>query len=200
MGNKNNEFTKINFFDTYASIQMTKRIEKITVKEICEKAGYNKTTFYKYFSDIYDLRKKLEDFLIKNANKNNTYLRQNNIGECEEEQLIKIFDNYYIPYKKYLMALWGPYGDQTYISMSTSEMKSNIIPLLKNIGMHYDDEYIDYLAGFYAAGHISCIMNWYNSNEQLSSKNIVRILLTIKYDGILSAAQKRVSNYFPLIE
>lgn len=200
MGNKNNEFTKIDFFDTYSAIQLTKKIEKITVKEICEKAGYNKTTFYKYFSDIYDLREKLEDFLIKNANRYNSYLRQDNIGECEKEQLIKIFDNYYIPYKKYLMALWGPYGDQAYISMSTSEMKSNIIPLLKNIGMHYDDEYIDYLAEFYAAGHIASIMNWYNSNEQLSSAHIVRILLTIKYDGILSVAKKRVSDYFPLIE
>lgn len=32
-----------------------KRIESITVAELCEKAGYPRSTFYNYFDDIYDL-------------------------------------------------------------------------------------------------------------------------------------------------
>ena len=39
-------------------------IEKITVREITERAGYNRATFYLYFRDVYDLFEQLEDEIL----------------------------------------------------------------------------------------------------------------------------------------
>lgn len=40
-----------------------KDINKITVKELCERADVNRSTFYAYYTDIYDLHKKIiKDF------------------------------------------------------------------------------------------------------------------------------------------
>jgi AcrR family transcriptional regulator len=39
----------------------TKPIEKITVKELCESAGINRSTFYTHYTDLYDLMQQIKD-------------------------------------------------------------------------------------------------------------------------------------------
>ncbi|MBQ7447472.1 MAG: TetR/AcrR family transcriptional regulator, partial [Eubacterium sp.] len=38
-----------------------KQLAKITVNELCEKAGVNRSTFYRYYTDIYDLWAEIEE-------------------------------------------------------------------------------------------------------------------------------------------
>ena len=45
--------TKQDLIDAFWCLYCEKRIEKITIKEITVKAGYNRSTFYEYFTDIY---------------------------------------------------------------------------------------------------------------------------------------------------
>lgn len=40
-------------------------IHKITINDICKMANYNRSTFYQYFSDIYDLRNFIENKLYQ---------------------------------------------------------------------------------------------------------------------------------------
>ncbi len=54
-----------NFFDVFCQFYQTRPIEKISVSELCKKTGYNRSTFYKNFEDIYDLLNQLEDQLIQ---------------------------------------------------------------------------------------------------------------------------------------
>lgn len=47
-------------------LMKTKPLNKITIKEICEKADVNRSTFYAYYMDIYDLHQKItKDFFEK---------------------------------------------------------------------------------------------------------------------------------------
>ena len=43
----------------------TTSVEKITVKEICEHAEINRSTFYKHYQDVYDLMEKLENEAVE---------------------------------------------------------------------------------------------------------------------------------------
>ena len=43
--------TRSAFVDAFISISESRPIEKITIQEIADKAGYNRTTFYQYFED-----------------------------------------------------------------------------------------------------------------------------------------------------
>lgn len=47
--------TEENFITAFWQLYQDKPIEKISVRELCETAGYNRTTFYDHFKDIYDL-------------------------------------------------------------------------------------------------------------------------------------------------
>ena len=49
------KFTRKAIMDCFLDILKVKNIDKITVKDICEKCEINRNTFYYYFKDIYDV-------------------------------------------------------------------------------------------------------------------------------------------------
>lgn len=56
--------TRQNIMDAFWELYCKKRIEKITVQEIATKAGYNRSTFYEYFTDVYDVLEQIEQSLL----------------------------------------------------------------------------------------------------------------------------------------
>ena len=53
--------TRNSLFSAFIELRATKPVEKITVKELTEKANISKQTFYLHFQDIYDLSEFLEN-------------------------------------------------------------------------------------------------------------------------------------------
>ena len=54
------EKTRQKLIDAFLSLYATRRIDKITVREITNMAGYNRGTFYAYFFDVYDVLEQIE--------------------------------------------------------------------------------------------------------------------------------------------
>lgn len=62
------EKTQKNLIDAFLSLNKEQEIQKITINNICKLANYNRSTFYQYFSDIYELRNFIENSLLNNLN------------------------------------------------------------------------------------------------------------------------------------
>lgn len=58
------EQTKANLKDAFWKLYTEKPIEKISIKEITDLAGYNRGTFYLYYKDVYDIFSQIEDELL----------------------------------------------------------------------------------------------------------------------------------------
>lgn len=58
------EQTRKNIISAFCCLYETHPIEQIRVKDVIAIAGYNRSTFYEYFSDIYELLAYLEDDVI----------------------------------------------------------------------------------------------------------------------------------------
>lgn len=58
------EKTRSSIINSFIEIRSKKALEKITVKELCEKAKINKSTFYSHYHDIYDLSEQLETEVV----------------------------------------------------------------------------------------------------------------------------------------
>lgn len=56
--------TRNSIFSAFLELRSKKALERITVKELTEKAGISKQTFYLHFKDIYDLADYLENDAI----------------------------------------------------------------------------------------------------------------------------------------
>ena len=56
--------TRRSIIDAFLGLRAKKPLEKITVKELCDKAEINKSTFYCHYMDVYDLQDRLETEVI----------------------------------------------------------------------------------------------------------------------------------------
>ena len=50
--------------EAFLQLRREKPLRKITVRELCERAGVGRGTFYAHFLDVYDLNEKLETHLL----------------------------------------------------------------------------------------------------------------------------------------
>ena len=76
------ELIRKSFIENYRE----KDINKISVKSICEKAGINRSTFYTYYTDVYELRDDVEDQIFENIKTSFIEL----VSELDEYDLDKI--------------------------------------------------------------------------------------------------------------
>ena len=58
-------FTKKVIVEAFLSLLREKSLSKITVKEVCEIADINRSTFYKYYLDCFDLVEQLEQEALR---------------------------------------------------------------------------------------------------------------------------------------
>lgn len=61
--NKRYQENEVRMESAMLELLQKKDLNKITVKNICEKAGVNRTTFYSHFLDVYDMLDKMEAHL-----------------------------------------------------------------------------------------------------------------------------------------
>lgn len=78
---------------TFLEIMQKKTLNKITVKEICDKAQINRTTFYKHYLDVYDLNEKIEKGLFESYYGLFEVLETNGIEQGIIEMLSRIKQN-----------------------------------------------------------------------------------------------------------
>nr|WP_300324538.1 TetR/AcrR family transcriptional regulator [uncultured Anaerostipes sp.] len=57
--------TREAFISAFFKLAQNKEIYQITIREITQLAGYNRTTFYRYFTDVYALIEYVEDRMIQ---------------------------------------------------------------------------------------------------------------------------------------
>ncbi len=64
------EKTKHSIFNAFIELRSHKPLERITVKELCELALINKSTFYSHYVDIFDLSDQIESDIVSNVIRN----------------------------------------------------------------------------------------------------------------------------------
>ncbi len=103
--------TKQNLIDAFWEIYCEKRIDKITVKEITQKAGYNRSTFYEYFIDVYDVLEQIELSIIPNINELPPIATSKGNFGMPLDLFMKLYDQN----DKYYSVLLGDNGDLLFL-------------------------------------------------------------------------------------
>lgn len=66
MSNRRTQMTRRLLKDALIELLQFKRLEKISVREVCTRADVNRSTFYDHYEDIYDLMRDMErDFIAQ---------------------------------------------------------------------------------------------------------------------------------------
>lgn len=162
----------------------TKNFEYITIKEICERAGVNRSTFYLHYQNT----RELLDESISNMNRKFfDYFKDcrdfsiSQIKDISLESLIFIKNDYLNPYLKFIsensklfktaILQKSAFGTQN----TFNRMFEHIFnPILERF--HYPENERLYIMKFYVSGFTAVIMEWIENDCNESIEQIADIM------------------------
>ena len=141
-----------------------KEYEFITVKEICEKAGVNRSTFYLHYESIDDLLMETIDLINKrfmSAFNNETI----NAKTLDKNDLFLISDKYIIPYLNLIKKhkkIYKLIHDKPYLFNNQKAFKNLYNNLFEVILEKYgvSDEEKEYVFAFFSFGILAVVNKW----------------------------------------
>lgn len=103
------ERTKKNLMEAFWELYCKNSIGKISVQKIVDRAGYNRSTFYRYFTDVYDILDQFERKLLPDFSKH-----QKLMASLTFRKPLEHLTEVYSRYKKYYLVLLGENGDPAF--------------------------------------------------------------------------------------
>ena len=173
------EMTKANLLEAFWMIYKEKALYKIKIKDITDKAGYNRSTFYEYFLNIDNVLEYAEEKLINEIIKE----LDNTIDNLNSEELIVKVAEVYEYYGYYLSILLGDNGDPSFAEKYKSAVK---LLFIKKFNLEESDLRVDILCEYSFGAILSTIIYWYNNNKPFSAEELASLLHTLMTKGIFS--------------
>ena len=155
--------TKERIRDAFFELYEMKKIERISIKEITDKAQLNRGTFYVYYKDIYDLLEKTEDELIGELVDKLKGVIVMILREEDIEAFLPPMD-FYQRYSRFLRVLIGPNGDPHFIHKIKLIVKKTLRELFRKENIAEIDN-MEYLMEYVASAQIGIISYWMVENN-----------------------------------
>ena len=166
--------TDVKMDKAFLSLLEKKDFSYITVKEICEKAKVNRSTFYLHYSDIYQMLESIENELMDEiAQVIEEYplnLVQNGSSYPLIEHIFTILDNN----KDICIALMGSNGDMGFVSRMEKMIAETVLRQLSG-KFAADNRDVEYVYAFCLNGCVGMIKAWLSSENQESTKHMAEL-------------------------
>lgn len=167
-------YTKMVLQNSLFELLEQKPITKITIKELCENADINRTTFYAHYTDQYDLLSKIENETLSWAKEAIANINDKN-DKYENIKIIEEIFQYIVDNSKNLKVLMSERGDINF-------QKQIFTIIYQHCGIHFSsninansnlrDEYFIFAVN----GSIGLLQHWLKNGIQKSAKEMAEII------------------------
>ena len=172
--------TKQNIIDSFWDLYCEKRIERITLKEITNKAGYNRGTFYEYFTDVYDVLDVIENSLIPSLHE----LPPVSTPTVTIGMPLDVFLIIWEQNAKYYSVLLGDKGDPAFASKLKNSIKPTIMKVLEDKS-NIDKRELDYILEYTLSAMVGVMSYWFRKEDAPSRDDLFRLIHKLMEDGIM---------------
>ncbi|MBV7272836.1 TetR/AcrR family transcriptional regulator [Clostridium sp. PL3] len=173
------EQTKKNIVQAFWKLFKKKRLDQITVKEISDIAGYNRSTFYVYFTNIRDILEQEEEILLSYIQENTSKVLFPNLVKGMKPEPTQLF---FYTKREYLKILLGENGDPQFLR----KLKRTIFPVaFKAWGLQQDNSHDGYIFDFCFSAVLSSMLHWYE-HDDLTIDELFIMIWRMLTQGILS--------------
>ncbi|PKM59955.1 MAG: hypothetical protein CVU99_10640 [Firmicutes bacterium HGW-Firmicutes-4] len=185
--------TRQNLIDAFWLLYCKKSIEKITVKEICDIAGYNRSTFYVYFKDAYEILAEIEEQTITVEDFKSIVIKNlfygNLFHDHRKKNILKSILEFFEKNKTYLPVLLGENGDPHFRQKVLKKLTPAVLSMYKKLSPQELLE-VSYLMEYQSAAMLSMIAKWYANDKDLPTEQFLELLLAVTTNGVQSELSK----------
>lgn len=175
------KYTRMVLKDSLIKLLKEKSISTITIKEICELADINRSTFYAHYSDQKELLYSIEEEFIEGMVRT---LSQYNFSKEEEALQMTVKTLEHIAENSDIcQTLLSENSD---IHFQKRGMKITQEFIFKNwlTNSNYDRETIEYINLFVVSGMIHVIKHWLENDRNKAPEEIAHIILNFINKGL----------------
>lgn len=174
------EATRKRLIEAFCKFYKDKTIEKISVREIVEEAGYSRATFYNYFSDPYALLDYVEESLIHDVI---TQIQTEGYSLQDSGHFVRAFTKVVESNMSYLDIFSNPQSNY----LMAEKLKELAMPMIiQSLGLSADDVGQRLALEFYISGLVSTLNSWLSHQDEISIDLIAETLHRALWKGLLS--------------
>lgn len=164
------------FLEAFWQLYEKKDINRIKVKEICEIAGYNRSTFYNHFADVYDVLDQIENKILQEV----IDMTSDGYSIWSREDSTRRFTEFYQRNSKYLKLLSNEEKDR-HFSYKLIKVIDNVLG--ERICFSNDNEESELVREYHINGSIAMIMKYFRGETNLPLDKIIDFALEICKQG-----------------
>lgn len=171
------EQTRANLRQAFWTLYAERPVEKISVREITDRAGYNRATFYLYYHDVYELLEEIEGTLLGNIERlvNERLLQGERLDFSQHMGLILRLAQ---RSRDYTRVLLGPHGDPAF----SARLKKIISPLVDRFFLpesELDEQSRRMVREFYLSGILAIIRTWTADDDPMPLDRLIQLIMRI---------------------
>lgn len=176
--------TAIKMDEALITLLEKKDFEYITVKEICDTAGVNRSTFYLHYENTSDLLRETTRYII---DKHLSYYKIDEqrislqFETCKREELLFITDEYLTPYLTFIKENQRLFkvSIKQFHSLNMNEVYGNMFehifsPILARFCVPEKER--SYMMKFYLTGVFAIVMEWLDKNCSDDIKIVIKVI------------------------
>ena len=176
--------TAIKMDEALITLLEKKDFEYITIKEICDTAEVNRSTFYLHYENTSDLLKETTRYII---DKHFAYYKIDKahislqFETCKREELLFITDEYLVPYLKFIKDNQRLFkvSIKHFNSLSMDSVYGRMFeyifnPILERF--HVPKKERAYVMKFYLTGVFAIVMEWLDNNCSDDMETVTRVI------------------------
>ena len=183
MNTKNNQRTRISkllFRNTLMDLLKQKGdIHKISVRELCEKAELNRSTFYAHYNEPKDLLEELENELLMSTEEHLKKIgAENDVGAHK----------YILSFLKYIKDNDKPFRtlliDSADTNFRSKFMQQSIIQFIENLEIILSKDAEQYIYSYILNGSTGIIIQWIRSDYSIDENTICNLLFLLNKNAL----------------
>ena len=187
------EIAKNNLIEAFWDIYKEKPLSKITVKEITDKAGYNRGTFYTYFKDINEIQQLLKENLIptKDMILGPLMMLDKNSGNIFET--LDRTNDYVKEHSEKIAVLIGPEGDPSFVHEFKMRIRMIIMDYVYELKVK-EPEKIEYIIEYQLSALIGMFQLWLEKNESMDENVLADFVEEVSNQGVTTMMTSMLNN------
>ena len=171
------EQTRANLRQAFWELYAERPVEKISVREITDRAGYNRATFYLYYHDVYELLAEIEGQVLGVIERlvNDRLLKGDTLDFSQHMGLILRLAQ---RSRDYTRVLLGPHGDPAF----TQRLKDILSPLVDRFFLPekpLGEQAEKIVREFYLSGIVATIRTWTAEEDPMPIEQLIGVIVNI---------------------
>ena len=178
-------YTKAVLREALMELLLTKHIDKVTVKELCEKAQINRGTFYLHYTMPNDLLMEIEaQFFEENMNIFTNYIEENYETGIMSALFTGILKN-----RDVCRVIMGKNGSTKFMEKVENTIRGPLVSEWHRAFPQYSKDDLDYIFDYIFSGSMRLILNWIEDDSALPAEELARRLDRLAYHSQLAIAE-----------